>query len=319
MWVPYHALGPLKVEGDREAAAASERDRTPRSFLISFFLCSPWTRTIETDIGLEQECRVVLDDPAGRIRTARLCCGASGRLAEVLVAVEGESAHAALAEAWPAVHAACARWSVASGRGLAVIGWKIADTVHRARWAHTPFRPSTVPLPELATLPLRCEHWLLLRAYEEGRRGWSAPLRLLAANRILMAHRNRDEPFTTTDRLARAHGLTRAEPVVGRLDLVLADWRALVDEPLPIPLDRVAERLRPVVQRARELLDDRSPPTDGTSWYDLTAERDLTGAANLADLLAHRILCEELSLLQRMADPAVAAEPREERRDAATG
>lgn len=319
MWVPYHALGPLKVEGDREAAAASERDRTPRSFLISFFLHSPWSRTIETDLGLEEEREVVLEDPVGRVRKARLCPGPSGRLGEVLLAIEAESAEAALAEAWPAVHAACARWSVASGRGLAVIGWKIADSVHRARWTHTPFRPSTVPLPELAAVPLRREHWLLLRAYEEGRRGWSVPLRLLAAHRILIAHRNRDEPFATTDRLARSHGWTRAEPVIGRLDLVLADWRALVDEPLPITLDRLADRLRPVVQRARELLDDRSPPTDGTSWYDLDAERDLTGAANLADLLAHRVLCEELALLRRIADRAVAASASEERRDAATG
>lgn len=318
MWVPYHALGPLKVEGDREAAAASERDRTPRSFLISFFLHSPWNRTIETDLGLEQEREVVLEDPSGRVRRARLCPGPSGRLAEVLVAVEAESAEAALVEAWPAVHAACAPWSVASGRGLAMIGWKIADTVHRARWAHTPFRPSTVPLPELAALPLRREHWLLLRAYEEGRRGWSVPLRLLAAHRILIAHRDRAEPFATTDRLARAYGLTRAEPEIGRLDLVLADWRALAEEPLPISLARIAERLRPVVLRARELLDERSPPTDGTCWYDLGAERELTGASNLADLLAHRILREELSLLQRIADRA-AADAAEERRDAAAG
>ncbi len=319
MWVPYHALGPLKVEGDREAAAASERDRTPRSFLISFFLHAPWSRTIETDLGLEQEREVQLEGPAGRIRRARLCPGPSGRLAEVLVAVEAESARAALAEAWPAVHAACARWSVASGRGLAVIGWKIADTVHRARWAHTPFRPSTVPLPELAALPLRREHWLLLRAYEEGRRGWSVPLRLLAAHRILIARRDRAEPFATTDRLARGHGLTRREPEIGRLDLVLADWQSLAVQTLPITLDRLAELLRPLVERARELLDDRFPPTDGTSWYNLDAERELTGAANLADLLAHRVLCEELSLLQRIAARTVAAGPSGERRDAATG
>lgn len=301
MWVPYLALGPLKAESAEETTAAAENDERPRPFLVAFFLELPARREIESDFALAEERVLDLVDLDGRIVRARLCPGRNGRLSEIVFSIEARGAEEALALGWRAVAGSCARWTVASGRGLALSGARIADLEHGARWRILPFQPSTVALPELAPAALRPEHAFVLRAYEEARRGRSVVLRLLAAHRILAAFASSAEPFAGTDRCAAAFGLARAPVAIGRLDLVLADCRALLPEPVPIPLPRVLDWLAPRVERARALLDPRAPIGDGKAWYAFEAERELTGAANLADLLAHRILAEELRLCAELA------------------
>lgn len=303
MWVPYLALGPLKVEGDEEAARASFGDRTQRPFLIAYLLDSPFRRELESDFALNSERELFLVDADGCRLPARLCPGRNGRLAEILLSLEARSAEEALARSWRAVSAACSRWTVASGRGVAVAGFRIADLRHRARWRVVPFQPSTVPLPELPATALRPPHRLLLRAYEEARRGRSAVLRLLACWRVLTAFLEGREPFATTDRLAAARGLARSALEVSRLDLVLADCRALFGEPTPLALARVRDWLRPHVARARSLFEPEGPIEEAEAWFAFEAERELISAANLLDLIAHRLLAEELRLLAALAAP----------------
>ncbi len=303
MWVPYEALGPLRIEGDREAAEASQRDDTSRTFLVSFFLESPGGREIETDFALSGEENAGLVDAGGVARTARLAAGPTGRLSELLVSVEARRLEEALAQAWQLVATATARWSTASGRAVAIAGWRIADLRHGARWRLAPFRPSTVPLPPTPDLPLRSEHFTLLRIYQEARRSRSIFSRLLFAQRILSAFDRGTEPFATTDRLAGNAGLVRAEPTLRRLDLVVADALVLVAEPVPSELSwkEVLAALAPTMRRVGDFLDPDRPPGNGTGWFQYRTEREVCAAANLADLLAHRILCEEMRLLDELA------------------
>ncbi|MCL6608693.1 MAG: methylamine utilization protein MauJ [Geminicoccaceae bacterium] len=309
MWVPYEALGPLRIEGDREAAEASQRDDSSRAFLVAFFLQSPGNPDIETDFALNGEPNVGLVDAGGLRRTARLASGPTGRLSELLVSVEARGLEDALAGAWRLVAMATARWSAASGRAVTIAGWRIADLRHGARWRVAPFRPSTVPLPPILDLPLRPEHFTLLRAYQEARRSRSVSARLLFAQRIASAFDRRTEPFATTDRLAASAGLVRAEPALRRLDLVVADALGLFAEPVPSELSwkEALAALAPATRRVRDFLDPDSPPGDGTAWFEYWTEREVCAAANLADLLAHRIVCEEIRLLGELARRSEAA------------
>lgn len=301
MWVPYNALGPTQIDGDREAAAASAMDREPRLFLVSVFVTSPWSRGIETDVALEGDMRATLRDPAGKMWTLELCPGPDRRLAEVVVGPTASSAEEAVGLAWRAVASACAIWSARCGRGLYIVGWKVADPKHRARFRVLPFRPSTISIAPTDHRLLRPAHWSLLRLYAEARRAQSAPFRLLAARRVLALYHSRAEPFVSTDLEATARGLVRREPEVSRLDLVTADCAALMEEPAPIRLARFLAYLEPLAALVRSWLVAEVPLAEGTCWFELGAERELVGAANLADLLAHRVLVEELRLLDELA------------------
>lgn len=316
MWVPYEALGPLRIEGDRDAVEASQRDDSSRTFLVSFFLESPGGREIETDFALSGEENAGLVDAGGVARTARLAAGPTGRLSELLVSVEARRLEDALAQAWQLVATATARWSAASGRAVTIAGWRIADLRHGARWRLAPFRPSTVPLPPTPDLPLQPGHFVLLRAYQEARRSRSVFSRLLFAQRIVSAFERGIEPFATTDRLAASAGLVRAEPVLRRLDLVVADALVLFAEPVPseLPWKEALAALTPAMRRVRDFVDPDRPPGDGTGWFQYRTEREVCAAANLADLLAHRILSEEIRLLGELARCSKGVAAREEAR-----
>jgi len=303
VWVPYEALGPLRIEGDRDAVEASQRDDSSRTFLVSFFLESPGSREIATDFALSGEENADLVDAGGVARTARLAAGPTGRLSELLVSVEARRLEEALARAWQLAATATARWSAASGRAVTIAGWRIADLRHGARWRVAPFRPSTVALPPASHLPLRPEHFTLLRIYQEARRSRSVFSRLVFAQRILSAFDRRTEPFATTDRLAGNAGLVRAEPTLRRLDLVVADALVLFAEPVPSELSwkEALAALTPTIRRVRDFVDPDRPPGDGTGWFQYRNEREVCAAANLADLLAHRILSEEIRLLGELA------------------
>ena len=203
-----------------------------------------------------------------------------GKLAEVIYRLPAVSAEEALAFAYDDVERRLLRWQIETGRGMALAGWRIADLAHQARWRCTAFRPSALTLDGAALGPIDADLAPLVELFRRARNAPDPASRLMAAFALLDAAASGDPALTrsgaddfrvTQEILIHAGALAWPEPLA---DLGLAALVAL---------------LRPHHDR---LLGPRGVLAPVP--LDLAAQKRLAMLANLADLVAHRLLVAEI-------------------------
>ncbi|HRO15438.1 MAG TPA: methylamine utilization protein MauJ [Paracoccus sp. (in: a-proteobacteria)] len=280
MWIPYDIRGTLTPASRPDSIRLSIADAAPREFLIGFLLRNPVTQQWELD---------VIADPAGHELSgagedANLRIGfygnEAGKLTEIILRLTSTSAQAALQRAHGALQPRLLRYVIETGRGMAVAGWRIADTTHDARWRCTPFRPSALILDHDTLDPLAPDLAPVAELFQRARNAPDAAGRMLAAFAVLraaqtghpaLARAGTEEFRVTSEMLVHAGAMDSAAVLVG------------------CDLDGLIAALR--------LQHDRLIGPDGVLAPladDLPAQQALARLANLADLVAHRLLTAEI-------------------------
>lgn len=276
MWIPYDLRGSLKAASPPETVRLSVADTTPREFLVGFFLRNPVTQQWELDVVAAPTGEEIAEDDLA----IRFFGNDDGKLSEIVVKLAAESASAALQRAHDALQRRLLRYVVETGRGMAIGGWQVADLAHNARWRCTPFRPSALTLDHAALEPVPEDLAPLAALFQRARNAPDAATRLMAAAAVLYQAEGGHPALSrcgAADFRVSREMLVHAGAVESAAGLLDGGLGALLGA------------LRP--------LHDRLVGGEGfmaATACDLASEQELARMANLADLVAHRLLTAEI-------------------------
>lgn len=298
MWFPYSLPVRWKAESERHRIDESLADPDPREFLIGFIL--------QSRVGSEWGVEVRLDEPRwlthagqGEAFSTGYYPNESGRLAEIICRMEESSPASALRRSHAHVSRTLDRWSAAKGRGFAILGFRIADLKHQARWRSLPHRPSDEDFDTLIETELPDSFGHVVALYRQARNSSSDIYRLLCCCKILRLWTEGKAPFE----LARSGG-ERAESLkVTREMMGLSGMIEFRPDLEGTPFSRLLDRIAPWPERATATITPDGCPVD---LSDYEQGRELAAVANLVDLAAHRIFLAEVLSLQDCAEPCEA-------------
>lgn len=291
MWVPYNLLSPLKADVTRSAVLASEAAKNERDFVVGFILRNPVSRSWESDLLIAEEDReapVILDGCRGTVHAS---VNHAGKLEELIYNIRSCGAVPALVHCYQDVVKRLEVLILKSGRGIEIVGWRVVDVEHGARWKCLPSRPSAVQSSEMQDAPPQYHE--MMRLYREARCATSARWRLICAGAILDAAVMGRDPFRpneTTEEASAADSiritndmLIRSNAIIMHPDLkgaTIADFHAVLEP------------------KRQALLKGLLPSGQAEFGANPSYHDDLADAAvaNLADLLAREILMLRLGL-----------------------
>lgn len=292
MWVPYNLLSPLKADVTRSAVLASEAAKNERDFVVGFILRNPVSRSWESDLLIAEEDReapVILDGCRGTVHAS---VNHAGKLEELIYNIRSCGAVPALAHCYQDVVKRLEVLILKSGRGIEIVGWRVVDVEHCARWKCLPSRPSAVAQSsDMQDAPPQYHE--MMRLYREARCATSARWRLICAGAILDAAVMGRDPFRpneTTEEASAADSiritndmLIRSNAIIMHPDLkgaTIADFHAVLEP------------------KRQALLKGLLPSGQAEFGANPSYHDDLADAAvaNLADLLAREILMLRLGL-----------------------
>jgi len=298
MWFPYSLPVRWKAESERHRIDESLADPDRREFLVGFIL--------QSRIGNEWGVEVRLDEPRwltqaedGEAFSTGFYPNESGRLAEIFCRMEESSPAGALRRAHAHVARTLDRWSAARGRGFAILGFRIADLKHDARWRSLPHRPSDEDFDAIIEAELPDAYGHVMALYRQARNSSSDVYRLLCCCKILRLWTEGKEPFE----LARASGERDERLVVTREMLALSGMLEFRPDLDGTPFGRLLDRLEPWPDRALATVTDEGGPVD---FADYEQGRELAAVANLTDLAVHRIFAAAITSVQGVAEPCEA-------------
>lgn len=279
MWIPYDMRGSLKAESQPETIRMSQADGRRREFLVGFYLRNPVTQSWELDLVADAMPFEFApgDDLPGA--TLSVHGNEAGKLGEIIYRLSAGSAEKALLRAHADLQRRLLRYVAEVGRGMAIGGWRIADMTHGARWRCTPFRPSAMKVDYAALGPVDDDLAPLAELFQRARNAGDAVSRLIAAYAVLHA--------------ASHHpALARSGAGTLRVTQEMLIHSGAIAHPAPLQdltLRELLATLRPV--------HDRYIGPDGLLvpvFEDLPEQRQLAQLANLADLIAHRLILTEI-------------------------
>jgi hypothetical protein len=288
MWVPYNLLSPLKAESPKPAILASEAATNERDFVVGFFLRNPVTRNWETDIlvsASDRDEQITID---GRQGTMQASGNRSGKFEEIIYTLPAKGAVPALAACHEHVVKRIDEMILQYGRGIELVGWRVADIEHGARWRCIPFRPSALAASYVHNIPPAYDE--ALRLYREARCTTSARWRLICAGAIINAAVAGREPFANDgDQELVNHGVP---PVTNSM---LIRSNAIIAHPhlkgaTVIEVRDLIEPRRQALLTALAISGKGEFATE-CSYSDESA---LAALANLADLMARDLVLASL-------------------------
>lgn len=292
MWVPYNLLSPLKADATRSAILASEAAKNERAFVVGFILRNPVSRSWESDLLIAEEDReapLVLD---GRHGTVHASVNHAGKLEELIYNVRSSGAIPALADCYQDVVKRLEGLILKSGRGIEIVGWRVVDVEHGARWKCLPSRPSAVAQSAMLQ-DYPPQYHEMMRLYRESRCATSARWRLICAGTILDAAVMNRDPFRPDEATEEANA---ADSIRITNDMLIRSNAIIMHPDLKgatvVDFHAVLEPKRQALLKGL-LPSGRAELGANPSYHDDLADATV---ANLADLLARELLVLRLGL-----------------------
>ncbi len=299
MWFPYSLPVQWKAESERSHINDSLADNTEREFLIGFYLHNRVTREWEVELRLEEPYWMAAteQDPAVSVGYYP---NETGQLTEIICRIRESSSATALKRCHHQVSRILDCWSVMKGRGFAILGFRVADLTHDARWRALPHRPSaeTFELPPCDVLPEA--YWTMMALYREARNSSSDTYRLLCCDKILRVWAKHADPFNLLrTRAAELRCELAQDYRVDREMLALSGLANTRPELEGIRFNDLLNSITPLRDWAVDVLSEEILPPD---LDDYEHGLELASVANLVDLAAHRILAAEIRGWQRIME-----------------
>jgi hypothetical protein len=309
MWVPYLLLEPWKPESPADQVRTSLADGEERDFLVGFYLKNPVTNAWEVDLQLFEPHNEELAQSGEAPAEIGFYASEAGKLNEIVCRVRDVAPRAAVERCYRQASRLLSLWAVTLGRGLGVVGFRVADLKHGVKWRSVPFRPSALsfrmPDFEEVTAEQAAMAWL----YREARNAQSPAYRLLCSYAILEAWSNRLGAFArTADQAIAEQKLDLARPMrsVTQEMAILSGVVERHPEFNGAAFEQLLSLLKPWRDRVAGALFEPGTAID-LDDYDFYV--DLTSIANLADFAARQVLLDELELWARINRRDESSEP----------
>ncbi|MGH8502131.1 MAG: hypothetical protein ACREVE_06580 [Gammaproteobacteria bacterium] len=299
MWFPYSLPVRWKAESDRERINESLSDETQREFLIGFYLHNRVTREWEVELQLKEPHWVPATEDGAAISVG-FYPNETGQLTEIICRIQESSSATALKRCHSHVSRILSFWSAVKGRGFAILGFRVADLNHDARWRALPHRPSAESFELTACEILPEPYWPIMALYREARNSPSDTYRLLCCHKILRVWTKQADPFSLLRARAAELGCELAQHHhVDREMLALsglADFRPDLEG---ASFDELQAAMAPWRDWAvQAVIDERLP----AALDDYEHGLELASVANLADIAVHRILAAEITNWQSVTE-----------------
>jgi hypothetical protein len=291
MWFPYSLPVRWKAEGERSRINESLADETEREFLIGFYLHNRVTREWEVELQLKDPYWVPATEQGSAVSVGYYP-NETGQLTEIICRIRDSSSATALRRCYTHVSRILSCWAAVKGRGFAILGFRVADLNHDARWRALPHRPSaeSFELPPCKVLPE--SYWAVMTLYREARNSPSDIYRFLCCHKILGLWAKCTDPFNLLR--ARAAELGRELAQDHRVDRGMLGLSGLVNFRPELEGKRFGELLESIAPwrawAVQAVIDEGLPP----ALDDYELGRELASVANLVDIAVHRILAAEM-------------------------
>jgi len=290
MWIPYDLRGLLVAEPRGPSARAAEADTSLRPFFVGIWLKNPVTQHWETDLSLPTD--LPSTTSAGPLGPVDITFQANdaGRLSEVICHLEAHSPAQAVEISLALVQPRFLAMGARVGRGMNLAAWQVMDVNHAQRFRASPNRPSTLDAHA---------DWFTL----------APPADLIPA--MLLCQRSRAASDAASRLVAAASALNHmlsspafAAAVAARLrisaqTLLHSATLGACDELEGMGFDEFLTHLHQAVAKLMQ--------PDGL-WAPLPLEEvdtpRIAALANLADLVAHRLMSSELRIRDSQSHPA---------------
>jgi hypothetical protein len=272
-------MAPLKAESAAHTIAASAASSAPRSFLVGFYVRSVGAKTWEADIlvsSLDAQQWTIGSHHQGTIHFVGT---STGKLSEIIYSLAATSAADALKTAYADLMELIDDICLRHGRSIEVVGWRVADTQHAARWRCVPFLSSAV-LGTAERHDIPGELRALVRLYREARCASTPMWRFISAAAIL------DKLLGGGDTAAVGHNPITVDMLVrsGAYGVV-----QLVDVPTAAALrDHIAPKRQACLAMLQGVA--ATSAAAGAAAFDDAVE--LAAIANLTDLVARNLLLD---------------------------
>lgn len=298
MWFPYSLPVRWRAESELNRIQASQADETRREFLIGFYLHNPITREWQVELQLTEPYWTQVIEPGGGISVGYYP-GTSGELAEIICRIEELNCAVAVRRCYACVSRTLSCWSALKGRAFAILGFKVADLRHEAKWRAVPHRPSTLgfDLPPREGLPET--YWTITALYREARNSASDIYRLLCCHKILRMWASGVDPFGLSQARVSKLGTELADEDGFRISRLMLVTSGLIHYSPELEGVKFVDLLEPLTawhQWALQAISDEDLP-DRLDDYE--HGRELSSVVNLVDLTVHHILVGEINGWQR--------------------
>ncbi|MFX0202352.1 MAG: methylamine utilization protein MauJ [Candidatus Hodarchaeota archaeon] len=302
MWIPYFILEFWEPdETEIETIQASEGDTEERTFEIVFFLENPPSHRQGVDLRLgEAQIQTQIDEMSRQV-TVRFQPNTDGRLWSVVFIVSDTNPKSAFRYCYDRLSPLLSFWALMTGSGFAILGLRIIDTGHGAKWKVVPqhSRPEEFAIP--ASMTIGGEHGAMLSLYREARNSQSPFYRFLCCYKILEAwYRNRDI-FSYADRIVRENNLPFRRPprTVTHEMLVISMVFSRHPEFRDVRFGRFFELLNPWRRSVAHAITDEGEFLNFDRYESLI---EIGPIANLTELVTRQVLLDESALLQDIAN-----------------
>ena len=294
MWFPYSLPVRWKAESERSRINESLSDPEPREFLVGFILQGRIAAESGVEIYLEEP-RWLTHAEQGETFITGYYPNETGRLAEIICRMQGPNPAKALRRCHAHVSRTLDCWSAAEGRGFAILGFRIADLKHNARWRALPHRPSNENFRTLIQKALPESYRHMMALYREARNSSSDIYRVLCCCKILRLWTKGAEPFD----LSLKSGVQVATLDVTREMLVLSGMIEFRPALEGTPFNMLLDRIGLWHDRAAAILISEEFPLD---LDDYEQGLELAAVANLIDLAVHRIFSADITSSQNSSE-----------------
>jgi len=318
MWIPH--FGYYLWEQNSVNCQNSDKDKSEREFIVSFFLENTDSRNVkDSDISLTQNesksIKIFIDDKPENIPVL-FESSEKQKLKTIRCKVKAKNRAKALLKAYNPIARTLSIWAVAEGSATSIWALAVTDEQHKANWEARPqvAQAFSFELPQEISFDKKFN--AVFSLYREGRTNRSPYYRFFCFAKILESFYAQGEIFKGANKILEDNGENtkkiRGEKKINKNQLALALAMPKYKELEGMKYTKFWEWIR---DNYRHLIGHAFPSKyTEEQWLDLDEFQNFTDFAivcNIVDLIVRDLIMNELELYQSMIEKGYIKIPEE--------